>query len=746
MHATKRLWWTLAIVFTVSFAFLGQLGREIYQVAPPIPEAVKIAGTETPLYTATDINEGQNVWQSMGGQENGTIWGHGSYLPPDWSADWLHREAVALLDIYAIKSGAASYDSLSAEAQAALRERLKTEMRTNSYDKTTGTLTVSAERAEAIQQVASYYQSLFGDDDATHATRVAYAMKDNPIPDEARRHQMGAFIFWTAWATTTERPGKDITYTSNWPHEELVGNHPTSSMLLWTMFSVLAMLGGVGLLTWYHAVQTAKEEPFKLAGNDPLAGVVPTKSMRATFKFFAIVAALFLTQILLGAVTAHFAVEGHDFYGIPLAKYLPYTVTRTWHIQLAVFWIATAWLGTGLFIGPMISGKEPKFQTFGVNFLFLAALIIVVGSMFGEWAGVQQWFGNTINFWFGHQGYEYIDLGRFWQIFLFVGLMLWVGLVTRAIWPALKNRDESRPLYIMLLLSALSIGLFYGAGLMWGQHTHISVVEYWRWWVVHLWVEGFFEVFATLAIAFLFVKLGLVSIRSATHAVVFATIIFLTGGILGTAHHWYFSGTPLATIAYGAMFSALEVVPLVLVGFEAYGNYRMSQSSTWLARYRWPIMFFVAVAFWNMLGAGLFGFLINPPMTLYYTQGLNTTPTHGHSALFGVYGMLALGLMLFCLRLMSNPKAWDDRLLKWAFWSLNIGLFMMVTMSLLPVGILQTIASVEQGMWYARSAEFMQQPLIHQLVWMRVPGDIVFALGGFLIALFTAKLWLYRKA
>jgi nitric oxide reductase subunit B len=448
-------------------------------------------------------------------------------------------------------------------------------------------------------------------------------------------------------------------------------------------------------------------------------------------------------------VTAHYSVEGHNFYGIPLADVLPYAVTRTWHLQLSVFWIATAWLATGIFIGPMISGKEPKFQVWGVNFLFLCALIIVVGSMFGEWAGVQQWFDDlTMNFWFGHQGYEFIELGRFWQAFLFVGLMLWVGLVARAIWPVLKQADqkESRSLYIMLLLSALSIGLFYGAGLMWGENTHISVVEYWRWWVVHLWVEGFFEVFATLAISFLFVKLGLVGIRTATSAVIFATIVFMFGGILGTAHHWYFTGTPISTIAYGAMFSALEVVPLVLVGFEAYGNYRHTRSDSWLSAYKWPILFFVAVSFWNLVGAGLFGFLINPPLTLYYTQGLNTTPTHGHAALFGVYGMLALGLMLFCLRGLSNPKAWDDRLLKWAFWSLNVGLLMMVTMSLLPVGILQTIASVNEGLWYARSAEFLQQPIIHTLVWMRVPGDIVFGFGGLFIALFVAKLWLKRNA
>lgn len=746
MNFTKKLWFALALVFVVSFALLGNLGREIYQIAPPIPKQVVVNGTNEVLITEENINNGQNVWQSIGGHTTGSIWGHGSYLAPDWSADWLHREAVALLDIYAKKDGADSFASTTPEQQAALRERLKTEMRKNSYDATTGILAVSPERAEAIHLVRDYYVSLFSDDQATEQDRINYAIKDNPVKTPERRAELAAFVQWAAWATTTERPNDTITYTSNWPHEELVGNHPTSSMLVWTMMSVFALLGGVGFLVWYHASQVAKEEHLPMLESDPLEKVTITPSMKATFKYFVIVAALFGLQIVLGAITAHYAVEGHDFYGIPLSDILPYTITRTWHVQLAVFWIATSWLATGLFIGPMISGKEPKFQNWGVNFLFLAALVIVLGSMFGEWAGIQQWFNNTMNFWFGHQGYEFLELGHFWQAFLFVGLLIWVGLVSRAMWPALKVKDQSRPLYILLLMSALSIGLFYGAGLMWGQNTHISVVEYWRWWVVHLWVEGFFEVFATLAIAVLFVKLGLVSVRSATSSVLFATIIFMLGGILGTAHHWYFTGTPTSTIAFGAMFSALEVVPLVLIGFEAYGNYRHSRSDSWLAKYKWPILFFVAVAFWNLVGAGLFGFLINPPMTLYYTQGLNTTATHGHAALFGVYGMLALGLMLFCLRAMTNPKAWDDNLLKWSFWTLNIGLMMMVLMSLLPIGILQTIASVNEGLWYARSAEFLQQPIIHQLVWARVPGDIVFGIGGVLMAWFVAKLWLKRNA
>lgn len=740
MSATKRLWIILGGIMAVSFAVLLLMGREIYQAAPPMPERV-VSQDGSLLYTRADVEKGRQVWQSMGGHQVGSIWGHGSYVAPDWTADWLHREAIAVMDGWARVEHGAPYAALDAARQAAFQARLKPEMRTNSYDEESGVITVSPERAQAIRQTADHYLALFGDDEALAGLREDYALQNNPIPDESRREALSAFFFWTAWAATTNRPGEAVTYTNNWPHEELVGNKPTAPTFLWTIASILFLLAGVGALAWYYAATHGREPEAQPPEIDPLHNLKPTPSMRATIKYFWVVVLLFGLQVLLGAVTAHYAVEGQHFYGINLAEIFPYSVTRTWHTQLAVFWIATAWLATGLYIAPAISGHEPRFQRLGVNFLFVCLLIIVAGSMFGQWYSVvHQKLGLDMNFWFGHQGYEYIDLGRFWQIFLFVGLMLWLLLVGRALWPALRRPDEARTLTVLVFLSAGAIGLFYGAGLMWGKHTHLSMIEYWRWWVVHLWVEGFFEVFATAVIAFLFVRLGLVRAGLATTAVLFATIVFLTGGILGTFHHLYWTGTPTAVMALGASFSALEVVPLVFIGYEAYHNYQLSKSRRWVQTYKWPIYFFIAVAFWNLVGAGLFGFLINPPLALYYMQGLNTTPLHGHTALFGVYGMLGIGLMLFCLRGLTYRRPWNEKLLAGSFWTLNVGLAAMALFSLLPMGLYQVYASVAEGFWFARSAEFVQQPLMHLFVWMRVPGDIVFSAGVLLLMWFVFRL------
>jgi len=341
---------------------------------------------------------------------------------------------------------------------------------------------------------------------------------------------------------------------------------------------------------------------------DRFLGLSPTPSQRATVKYFFVVAALWVVQVALGAIAAHYGVEGGGFYGIPLGKWLPYSVTRTWHLQIGIFWIATSWLATGLYIVPAVSGIEPKGQRLGVNALFVAVVAVVVGSLAGEWLGIQQKLGN-LWFWFGSQGYEYVDLGRVWQILLFVGLTFWLWLMWRGLRLALARRDENYSLLMLFLISSIAIPLFYAAGLMYGQRSPLITAEYWRWWVVHLWVEGFFEVFATVVIAFLLTRLKLPSITTATRGVLFSTVIYLSGGIMGTFHHLYFTGTPNSVLALGAIFSALEVVPLVLIGFEAWENIRLSRGSAhnpWISAYKWPIYFFVAVAFWNFVGAGLF--------------------------------------------------------------------------------------------------------------------------------------------
>ena len=725
----RKLWIGFWGVILVSFAVLGWAGFKIYHQKPPLPDTVVTTDGDV-IISSGQISEGQNVWQAMGGMELGSVWGHGSYVAPDWTADWLHRECMFILDAWGNRDFGVTYDHLNVEQQAALRARLKVLMRTNTFDTAANKLVLDPIRKIAFEANFAYYSELF------IKGNNRYSIPAGTLTDTLKVRQLAAFFFWSAWAASTNRPGDVMSYTSNWPHEPLIDNRPTSDAVIWTGFSIIMLLAGIGVLVWYNASRQREPLAEKLPEVDPMLTFKPTPSQRAVVKYFWVVSGLFLLQMIMGVICAHYGVEGNGFYGLSISSFLPYVVARTWHTQLGIFWIATAWLAAGLYIGPAVSGTEPKGQRLGVNFLFGALLVLVLGSMAGEWMSVMHRITGSATFYFGHQGYEYIDLGRVWQIVLLIGLALWVVLVGRCIVAAIKQGGQQKTLMSMFLVSVVAIGGFYAAGLMWGKNTHLSIVEYWRWWVVHLWVEGFFEVFATVVIAFLFARLQLIRLKTASNTVLFSTTIFLTGGIIGTLHHLYFAGTPTAIMALGAVFSALEVVPLTIIGFEAWDNIRLSHSTPWVAKYKWPIFFFVSVAFWNMVGAGLFGFMINPPIALYYMQGLNTTPVHAHTALFGVYGMLGLGLMLFCLRVLYVRSDWKDNVIKFGFWAINVGLLLMVVLSLLPVGFMQTWASVEKGYWYARSSDFLYSPTVQLFKWLRAPGDITFSIGVVILVFF----------
>lgn len=742
MGEFKRHWIALIAILIVTFSLLGWGGVEIYRTAPPIP-AKFVDQSGQVVMTNDDILNGQSAWQSTGGMQLGSVYGHGAYQAPDWTADWLHRELTTWLDIKATEQYQKPFDQLGVEQKAPLEAALKQEYRKGSaHNAANDTVTLSPTRIAAMKQTAKYYIDLYGDSPDFQKSRESFAMKENTLPDLTKRERLADFYFWTAWTASAERPETGATYTNNWPHEPLIDNTPTAENVIWSIASVVFLIAGVGFLVWGWSFLHHDEAEVKLTvpNRDPLSLIELTPSQKALAKYAFLVMGLFIAQIFLGGLIAHYTVEGQDFYGIHLSEILPYSLARTWHIQAVLFWVATAFLAVGLFVTPILNGgKDPKYQKLGVDILWVALIIVCLGSFAGQYMAIHQIMPDNLNFWFGHQGYEFIDIGRFWQILKWVGVLFWLVLMLRGGLTAFKAGGDKNLLF-MFIASVVCVGLFYGPGLLYGEHTPIAIMEYWRWWVVHLWVEGFFEVFATVAIAFIFFNLGLVTRRTATASSIASGALFLLGGVPGTFHHLYFTGTTTPIMAIGASFSALEVVPLVVLGYEAYEHWSMQRHADWMDRLKWPVLFFVAVAFWNMLGAGVFGFMINPPISLFYLQGLNTTAVHAHAALFGVYGFLALGFILLVMRYIRPQYRFNDRLMKVGFWGLNLGLVGMIVTSLLPIGIYQAYASMTQGLWYARSEGFLQQDFLETLRWIRTISDLVFIAGGCSVAWQVVKM------
>ena len=710
----KARWWLVLLVLLAGFGVLGLGGRQIAQNAPPIPQRV-VAEDGTLLVEPGQILAGQVSYLGHGGQHIGSILGHGAYLAPDWTAKALHQWAAGTL------AGVSARGLSPAEAKA----QTVALFQSNRYEIATGTLKLDAAQAKAYLQTRAELARIAVQGDKEAAIPARW------IPTQAEGERVADFWLWTAWTASARRPGSAVSYTQNWPHEPLVGNSITPISHLWSILSIILLILGVGLMVWHHASQPAEEFPAPQA----IPAAPATPSQRWSALYFAVAMALFLVQIGMGILTAHDAVEGNALYGVDLSHILPYAASRTWHLQLAVFWIATCWLATGLYLGPKLSAKEPKGQWIGVAGLLVALVVVVVGALTGAHQAILGKLSGS--FLLGHQGYEYVELGRLWQFLLTVGMVGWLVMVVRALLPALRGEQGRVGLLKLFVLSAVAIPLFYSAGFMYTRETHSAMAEYWRWWVVHLWVEGFFEVFATVAIALLTTRMGLLRESTALRAVSLSVGLFLGSGIIGTFHHLYYTGSPASIAALGSVFSALEIVPLTIVGFEIAQSLKAGRALG--SGYEWPFKFFAAVCFWNMVGAGVFGMLINPPSILYYSQGLNTTPIHSHAALFGVYGFLAISLMLFALRGMTPDKAWDEKWLRYGFWGLNLGLVLMLVCSLIPSGLYQFVQSLEHGTWYARSAAVVQSPLMRTFTWLRMPGDVVFGLGALSVIVFTFK-------
>jgi nitric oxide reductase subunit B len=730
------------------FSVLSMITVLTYSNAPPIPGRVADAAGAT-LFDKQAILRGQETFLKYGLMEHGTLWGHGAYLGPDYTAEYLHRLAEICSDRTAPDGRSWPLAGLPLEQAEGAESPTRLALRQNRYDPATDTLTFTPCEATSLQVQEREWEEYF------RGVTPAPGLPSAFIKSPAEVKDLTAYFAWATWATVANRPGKNYSYTNNWPYEPMVGNRPSSSTYLWSAMSLMTLLGGIGAILFFfgkfdYLGWRADGTPAHFH-DTAFAGWKLTPSQWGTGKFFALVAALFLLQALAGGALAHYRVEPGAFYGIDIAALLPYNLLRTWHLQLAIFWIATAWVAGGLFLAPLVGRQEPKRQTLGANVLFVALVVVVLGSLLGEWMGINNRLGD-LWFWVGHQGSEYLDLGRLWQLLLAVGLVLWLVLMFRALRPAMQTAGRSE-LASLFLYSAAAIPIFYLPALFYGPHTNFAVIDNWRFWIIHLWVEGFFELFATVLVATMFHQLGLVSVTTATRVVYLDAILYLGAGIIGTGHHWYFTGQGTLNMGLASAFSAMEVVPLTLLTLDAWDFVRIKNrpcadcGGNIAGGQIWAIYFLMAVGFWNFVGAGVFGFLINLPIVSYFEVGTLLTSNHGHAAMFGVFGMLALAVLVFCLRAMQTDAVWSStvRYVRFGFWGLNTGLALMVVIDLFPAGVLQLWDVLNNGYWHARRLTYLMTNTFHTLEWLRILADTVFLVLGVVPIMVATVLSVLRR-
>lgn len=730
----KNWWLPFLLIFSVSISGLIYIGYQTYNEAPPIPDYVDASGKV--IISKQDILAGQEVFHRYALMEYGSMFGDGALRGPDFTAQTLHTMAESIKDFYRAESST----ERSPLEIAGIEELVKAEIKLNQHDPATNQTLLSPAQVFATDEVNGFYQKVFSDPDFHEAFKpIGY------ISDPSEIAQLSKFFYWGAWVCSVSRPGETYSYTHNWPFDPEAGNTPTASTMLWSILGLFGLVLGLGAVMYYYGQFEQLSEEYYSKGSsemiteEKLRTFRPSPTQRATFKFFYVAILLFLIQVLAGVLTVHDFVGFTTFFGFDLQAMLPVTISRSWHVQISLYWISACWVGISFFVLPLLGKGEPKGQLKLINLLFAIFFILVAGSVVGIYMGPMGMVGN-LSRWLGHQGWEFVELGRLYQYMLLAVFALWAVIVYRGLKGVMdKNKPWELPNW--LIYSVVCILILLVSGFVASPETNFVVADFWRWMVVHMWVEAFFEVFTTIIVGYMMVLMGLVNRQSVTKVVYLAALLFLGSGLLGISHNFYWNAKPVGTLALGSVFSTLQVVPLILLTLEAWRMQRMPQllskkpkenGRSSLFAMPGVFLYLIGVTFWNFFGAGVFGLIINLPIANYYEHGTYLTVNHGHAALMGVYGNLSIAGILFALRFLVNPDIWNPRLVKLSFWSINLGLALMVILDLFPAGIHQLFTVMDQGYWFARSQQFIQSVPFQTMTWLRIVGGSVFLLGGVL--------------
>ncbi|HDF8210636.1 TPA: cbb3-type cytochrome c oxidase subunit I [Staphylococcus aureus] len=751
----KRLVKVLLTILVIVFSILLVGGWYIFKNEAPRPTKIVDQQGHT-LVTKGELISGQAIYEKYGLTDYGSYLGNGSYLGPDYTAEALHHYLIGMRKYYAQDIYHKQLHKLNHVEIAVVKDKVMKEIRINRYSEKEDQLVLTPGQVYGLKYLQDYYKKEFVNNPkqvGLNENMIKQFQNDDYMVAGNKIEHLSQFFFWGAWLSSTDRPGKTFSYTNNWPYDVDAGNTLPSAGILWTAISVTLLIAGLAFIIYIQKRYEFDMKPTYESERELPKIEVDSKitdSQRKVGKYLVVVMLLFLVQILLGELLAHYYVE-NKFFGIEIQRLFPFNIVKTWHVQLVIFWVATTWLAAGIYIVPKVLGNEPKKQGVLLDILFWALIIVVMGSMIGEWSHILGWIDS--HWWlFGHFGWEYIELGKFWQILFIVGMVLWVIILCRGFLPAIRNKvqvnHDKRHLLTLLFVGAIAIPLFYLASLFIMPNSHVTFADYWRWWIVHLWVEGIFEAFAVVLIGFLMVNMKLTTIETTIRALYFQLILLLGTGIVGMGHHYYWQGDHSIWLALGSCFSALEVVPLCLLIWEAYTHYRLYKKSDIAFPYKGTFIFLASTGLWNAIGAGALGFLINTPAVNYFEHGTQWTAAHAHGSMAGVYGMFSIAIALYVFKNITKKEFWTPKVEKWikiSCWALNVGLAGMVFVTLIPVGYIQLKDGLEDGYWHSRLTSFYEQPLVKAIMWGRMPWDIIFTVGVIILVVIFIRGYRHLK-
>ncbi len=779
--STKWLAWSFWTIFvgmiTALVFYTANLGKE----TPPIPLKVVSEQWEI-LYTYNDIAQGKAYFQEFDLTDWGSLMWMGAYLGPDFSTDFFHNRAATLYNLYwqanfwksflrekdeqehlvAIweQKEIVKFDKnlhLNDVQKWAIKEIVKGDFRSSTLNKEV--VKYSEASTIAYKENVKYLTNMLLNWDKTRGypgwiikswtvkewDTLPFDGKTTDVTAKKKIAQIAAFIDWSQLVVSSPRINHetwekmDRTWSNNWPNEPLVDqdiawvNHVVSLwefLLLWPLSILVVFLG----YNYFFKAEDKKdlEEPLKVTKM--------FQSQKNLLWWVPVIALLIVVQMILWGYLAH-------IYADPSASFivsqdiLPFNTIRSIHTQMAILWIAAGWLVWGLMIAPWVAWKDHKYPWL-VHVLYVAILVLVVWSITWLYMG-SMWMLPESWFWLGNEWRELINLWRVWDFILVIWLVFWFLLIVSL----LKKSTVKNPFAAVIVWSAFAIAGLYVA---WMIPFHkimpnFTVDDFYRWWVIHLWVELTFELFAVWVIAFFTVALGLVSSKSAVRLMLFELLLVMFSGTLWVWHHYWWQGLDQHWIAIGWIFSAMEPIPLVLLIVEAWNNYREKTYKNKSFEFSTVFMWISGSAILNFIWAWFLGMVINTPTINYYTHGTYLIMPHGHVALLWAFGYIAIAFLYLVVRSNSLAKwyEWKTKLANTGFWLLTIWVLLFAIPTIM-IGFHQGWVAFDQGYFFTRLHETLTP--MENWMWFRIVPDTMMILGW--VAIFwdlTSKILFSKK-
>ncbi len=722
-----------------SFWFIGifMVAILIYYTANLIKEVPPIARTVSSqsgeiLYTFDDVAAGKGYFQQFDLMDYGTMLGMGAYMGPDFSTDFMHKRAEFLYEHFAQQKFGKSTKNLLKTELAVVKAMTIADFKEKTTLKKEGTIYTTAS-ALAYKANVDYLVDFLVNGDAARAWRGGIIHEDEAV-------KIAAFVDWSQMVASSLRPGTNRTWSNNWPNEPMIDQNATWNFHMVSLWEFLLLWAATILVIYFFYEFLSKREE-----NDELEKPLVIKklfpSQKKLLKYVPIVSLFFLMQVCIGGYLAHLYSAPAENFFFP-QEILPFNVMRALHTNLAIIWVTIGWLVGGMLIAPLVADEDLKFPWL-VDILWVALLIVGAGGLIGIYAGAQGWLRGSW-FWLGNEGRELLNLARVWDIGLVIGLVLWFGMVFSVIRKAKTNN-----LFVgTIIWSAFGIATLYIAGMMPIHKVmpNFTVDDYYRWWVVHLWVELTFELFAAGVIAFLTVALGLVTRKTAEKVMLFELFLIMLSGTLGVGHHYWWQGLDEYWVAVGGIFSALEPLPLALLMIEAIKERKHIKNKGEDFYFALPFLWVAGSAIMNWYGAGFLGMVINTPTINYYTHGTQLIMPHGHAAMFGAFGFIAIAFIYMTARAnaMAEGHKWSDTLGTAGFW--------LSTLGIIGFGIPKLLLGFEQGkIAHDMGYYFARQPdaLNHMNFWKQiniVPDGLVILGAAIIFYDLVTKIYFPKKA